>query len=62
MVHEIEWRITEAVAPSKIDGYPVRMVNFSFKRAGRAPFTFALKAEDAYDLREEIGRAYDQLV
>lgn len=58
---EIDWRITSDVEPSKVDGHPIRMVRFRFQRRGHRPLQFALTAEDAFDLREEIGRAYDQV-
>lgn len=56
---EINWKIEPDVVASAVDGHPIRRVNFRFQRRGHRPLQFALTAEDAYELREEIGRAYD---
>ena len=58
---EIDWVVTHNVEQSKVDGAPIRVLNFSFRRGRGKPFRFALPAEEAYELREDIGRAYDQV-
>ena len=60
-VPEIDWNIVPAISASAVDGHPIRKITFSFHKAGSPPCTFALTAEEAFDLREEIGRAYDQV-
>lgn len=55
----IDWKISPDAGRSEVDGAPIRLVNFTFRRNGSTAFRFALIAEDAYELREEIGRAYD---
>jgi hypothetical protein len=56
----IDWAIAPAMAHSGIDGLPIRVITFSLRKDGVPPFEFSLPAEEAYDLREEIGRAYDR--
>ncbi len=56
----IDWSIAPALLRSGIDGAPIRIITFSLRKQGAAPFEFSLPAEEAFDMREDIGRAYDR--
>jgi hypothetical protein len=57
----IDWHIAGSIEPSKIDGHPIRIINFSFRAGDKPAFEFSVPAEDAFDMREDIGKAYDQV-
>lgn len=58
-VPEIDWNVTSRIDQSKVDGFPLRIVQFHIKVRGRPALDFSIPAEEAFDFHDDIGRAYD---